>query len=475
MDKIKTLLFITSVIIFTSCQNEKYHKATDLPDTLIKNIDSLMKVSYNRGLFNGNVLVARNNDILYQNEFGFTDASKSKKLSKNSIFNIGSIAKEFNAVAIMILNERGLLNLDDKISNFELQLPEWSNTISIRHLLQYTSGLPRINWNKVKNDKDIYTELRKIKNLNFKPGTDYLYSNNNIFLQRRIVEQVSKMSFNDFIQENLLNPGNLTSTIIDADTQNPELVTAFNNAFVNDRAMDIEFSGWVYPTANDMYKWLINLHSGLFISNESLLSLFDSHSKKSSSALGFGVIENDNLLFHQHHGSSFNYESFIHYNAREDLSIILMTNNKNRKLREITESIENILKGASFSIPQKSYYQAIREVCYDNTYEGIKLYKNLKKKHFLEYNFSNENGLNQLGYDLIEKKQIKNAISIFKLLISEFPNSSNAYDSMGESYFLNNQFELSKKNYQKSLELDPENKNAEKMISRIKKISVKTN
>lgn len=475
MNRIKTLFFLTSIILFTSCQNKNNPKTTDLSEISINQIDTLMKVSFDRGLFNGNILIAKGNNIIYQNEFGYSDASRSKKLSRNSIFNIGSIAKEFNAVAIMILNERGLLNLDDKISNFELQLPEWSNTISIRHLLKYTSGLPRINWNNIKNDQDIYNDIKNIKRLNFEPGTDYLYSNNNIFLQRRIVEQVSGMSFNEFIQKNLLIPGGMTNAIIDADTQNPELVTAFNNAFVNDRAMDIEFSGWVNPTANDMYKWIINLHSGQFISDKSLITLFDSHSKESSSALGIGVIENDTLLIHQHHGSSFNYESFIHYNVKEDLSIVLMTNNKNRKLREITDAVENILKGNSFSIPQKSIYFAIREKCYDNANEGIQLYKNLKKQNFSEYNFSDENELNQLGYDLIKKGQIEEAISIFTLLISEFPNSSNAFDSMGESYFLNDQFELSKINYQKSLELNPENTNAEEMINRIEKINVKTN
>jgi len=475
MNKIKILIFLISIIFFTSCQNKNNPKTTDLSEISINQIDTLMEVSYERGLFNGNILVAQDNNIIYQNEFGYSDASRSKKLSRNSIFNIGSIAKEFNAVAIMILNEKGLLNLDDKISNFELQLPEWSNTISIRHLLQYTSGLPRINWNNIKNDQDIYNDIKNIKRLNFEPGTDYLYSNNNIFLQRRIVEQVSGMNFNDFIQENMLIPGNMTNAIIDADTQNPELATAFNNAYLNDNPMDIEFSGWVNPTANDMYNWIINLHSEQFISDKSLTTLFDSHSKNSSSALGIGVIENDTLLIHQHHGSSFNYESFIHYNVKEDLSIILLTNNKNRKLREITESIENILKGDSFSIPQKSIYLTIREKCYDNINEGIQLYKNLKKQHFSEYNFSDENELNQLGYDLIQKDQIEEAISIFTLLISEFPNSSNAFDSMGESYFLNGQFELSKINYQYSLELNPKNINAGEMIDRIEKIKSKNN
>ncbi|MEM5565120.1 tetratricopeptide repeat protein [Psychroserpens sp. AS72] len=76
---------------------------------------------------------------------------------------------------------------------------------------------------------------------------------------------------------------------------------------------------------------------------------------------------------------------------------------------------------------------------------------------------------------MIKKGQIEEAISIFTLLISEFPNSSNAFDSMGESYFLNDQFELSKISYQKSLERNPENTNAEEMINRIEKINVKTN
>jgi CubicO group peptidase (beta-lactamase class C family) len=469
------LLLLISVIFLIGCKNNNSKNTSDLSE-INKNhrvnqtlIDSMMKVSYERGVFNGNILVAKNNKIIYQNELGYTDGSKLKKLSRNSIFNIGSIAKEFNAVALMILNEKGLLNLDDKISNFELQLPEWSNTISVRHLLQYTSGLPRINWNNIKNDQDIYNDIKNIKRLNFEPGTDYLYSNNNIFLQRRIVEQVSGMNFNDFIQKNLLIPGGMTSAIIDADTQNPELVTAFNNAFVNDRAMDIEFSGWVNPTANDMRNWIGSLHSGKLISKESLAQLFDSYSKSSESALGVGKFENDKLSIHQHHGSSFNYESFIHYNVKEDLSIVLMTNNKNRKLREITDAVENILKGNSFSIPQKSIYFAIREKCYDNANEGIQLYKNLKKQNFSEYNFSDENELNQLGYDLIKKGQIEDAISIFTLLISEFPNSSNAFDSMGEAYSLYGNNDLAIRNYKKSLQLNPNNSNAIEMIEKINK------
>lgn len=471
----KSIFVFLAIIITISigCKNNGNIKATDSIETNINYstkqtlIDSLMRVSHNRGVFNGNILVAKNNKIIYQNEFGYTDASKSKVLNQNSIFNIGSIGKEFNAVALMILKERGLLSLDDKISKFELQLPEWSTKITIRNLLKYTSGLPKINWNHVKNDEDIYADLRNIKNLNFEPGSDYLYSNNNIFLQRRIVEKISGMSFNDFIQKNILIPSNMTDAVLDATPENPQLVAAFNNDMVNDKPMDIEFSGWVYPTVNDMYNWLSSLHSGKIISKESLTLLFDSYSKNSESALGKGIFENKELLLHEHHGSSFNYESFIHYNMNEDLSIILMTNNKNHKLREIAESIENIFNGSPFSIPQKSIYLTIRQACYDNIDEGIELYKCLKKNDPNTYNFSNENELNQLGYKLLEKNQIEDAIKIFKLNISEFPNSANPYDSIGEAYYLNGNNDLALVNYKKSLELNPNNSNAIEMIKKI--------
>ncbi|UAM98857.1 serine hydrolase [Polaribacter litorisediminis] len=427
-----------------------------------------MEVSYERGLFNGNILVAQSNTIIYQNEFGYSDASRSKKLSRNSIFNIGSIAKEFNAVAIMILKERGLLHLEDKLSTFDLQLPNWSHKVTIKHLLQYSSGLPKVKWNSVKNDKDIYTDIKNIDNLIFEPGSDYLYSNNNVFLQRRIVEKISGMSFNDFIQENILIPSKMSDAIIDATSKNTQLVTSFNNDLVNDSSGDIEFSGWVFPSISDMFNWVNSLHSGKIISKESRMLLFDSFSKNSESALGKGVFKSNELMIYQHQGSSFNYESLIHYNLKEDVMVILMTNNKNLKLRNIAEAIENITKGNSFKIPQKSVYLSIRQKCYNNVDDGIEYYKQLKKNYPDTYNFSEEGELNRLGYKLIEKNQIKEAIKIFKLLVSEFPNSANPYDSLGEAYYLNGNNSMALQNYNKVLELNPNNTNAKKMIKKIK-------
>lgn len=110
-----------------------------------KQIDSLMQRSNKIGIFNGNVLISKNNKIIYNASFGYTDASKTNQLTTDYRFNIGSITKEFSAVALMQLKEQGKLKLNDKVSKFIPELPKWANEVTIKNLLQYTSGMPDVN------------------------------------------------------------------------------------------------------------------------------------------------------------------------------------------------------------------------------------------------------------------------------------------------------------------------------------------
>ena len=126
-------------------------------------IDALMKISHDRGLFNGSVLVSSQGHVVYENELGFTDGSKTTKLSSDSFYSLGSIGKEFHGVSIMILQERGLLNIDDTLDKFNLDLPDWSKTVTIRNLLTYTSGLPRVNWGTIRNNADILNDIKSVE------------------------------------------------------------------------------------------------------------------------------------------------------------------------------------------------------------------------------------------------------------------------------------------------------------------------
>ncbi|MCS3871369.1 CubicO group peptidase (beta-lactamase class C family) [Chryseobacterium ginsenosidimutans] len=174
------LLFLTVLLTNTLSAQElnnfkeaknRNQKPIKQEGVYIDQIDSLMTKSYERGLFNGNVLIVKNDKIIYQKSFGFTDETKQTKLNDKSIFNIGSIAKEFNAVSIMILVERGLLNLDDNIAKFNFGLPKWSEKVTIRQLINYASGIPRIESGlTIINDEVAWNILRSNDSLLFEPG-----------------------------------------------------------------------------------------------------------------------------------------------------------------------------------------------------------------------------------------------------------------------------------------------------------------
>ncbi|MEP7079805.1 MAG: serine hydrolase domain-containing protein, partial [Ginsengibacter sp.] len=133
--------------------------------------------------FNGNVLVAKNGKTIYKKTFGYADFNLKEKLDNNSIFDIGSIAKEFTAVGILSLIDKGKLNYSDSLGKFFPQLP-YSN-VTIRQLLTHTSGMPDgydlvdkyFDHNKIAENQDLLKLLALYKpELYFIPGTDLQYS-----------------------------------------------------------------------------------------------------------------------------------------------------------------------------------------------------------------------------------------------------------------------------------------------------------
>lgn len=112
----------------------------------------------------------------------------------------------------------------------------------------------------------------------------------------------------------------------------------------------------------------------------------------------------------------------------------------------------------------------IQKKCFENIDSGIAYYKQLKKNKPAFYNFSDESELNNLGYKLMRSGAVESSIKLFQLYVSEFPNSGNTYDSLGEAYFNNKEYALSKQNYQKSLELSPDNYNAKDMLKKIEEL-----
>jgi len=447
-------------------ETKKLHQNSTEQKSEINQIDSLMTKSYERGLFNGNVLISKNNKIIYQKSFGFTDDTKQTKLNNKSIFNIGSIAKEFNAVAIMILVERGLLNLDDPISKFNLGLPKWAEKVTIRHLINYASGIPKIEsgLNPV-SDADAWKILRSSDNLLFEPGTSYKYDNGNVFLQRRIIEKVTGISFQQFVIKNIVKPLKMTNSIFDPKLGYKNRTSCYD--FDNVRCPEMNFiSGWLWVDINDFYKWIEAMNSNRLISKESFQTLLNNpYAKDEGGSLG-RYFEKEELQ--RHNGVSYKFESIFLNDFKNNITIILVSNNLNR-VWDLGHIIHNLMLGKDYEIPKKSVYQAIRKESFTDINKALETYYLLKENSKNEYSFENPSELNKLGYELLRGGKNNESIEIFKLATKEFPKDANLFDSLGEAYLANKQYVLALDSYKKAISLGGTNGNAEKMIEKIGK------
>jgi CubicO group peptidase (beta-lactamase class C family) len=319
----------------------------------INQIDSLMKWSNQIGVFNGNVLISKNNRIIYNASFGFTDATKTNKLTTDYRFNIGSITKEFSAVALLQLQEQGKLKLEDKVSKFIPELPKWANEVAIKDLLQYTSGIPNVNWKKIKNDKDLFNDLKLIDTLDFKPGSNYDYNNNNIFLRQFIVERLTGMSFKAYAEKFIFTPCKMNSSIMTPFENEKNIAKGFNNDLVQDKT-DLPITGGTYLTTIDLLKWANCLHSEKIINKKSLYEIGQQFDLQGSqSALGQAKFKNKNLIEHLHDGRGGSYEAILVSDIEEKFTVILLDNNYNGKIFEISDAIIAILKDQKYSLPQK--------------------------------------------------------------------------------------------------------------------------
>ena len=454
--------FLTSTILlfFTSLLFSQTNSLTYKKDK----IDYLLSQAHHRGILNGNALVAVNDTIIYQSEFGYARGDQSEKLQKNHIFKIGSVSKEFDGVAIMLLHQQGKLDLDSKVSKYFPSLPAWAEKVSVKNLLQYTSGLPASDNEEIRTDEQVWDFLNNLDSLAFEPGSDYWYNNLNTFLRKRIVEKVSGQSFSQFVQQNLLDPAGIKHAIIDPESSEPQLVKAFDTEFVEDDYPEY-MSGWTALNIQDMYKWIKSLHSGKIV-NQNSLDKLSTNFKNKQACLGHLDFKEGNLHYQHHHGQSGHFETSIYYNALDKFTVIFLTNQRGNNLGDLTVATDAILRGEEFQIPKKSIELSLRAKIYHYGYEkGIKFYDSIQKYARDIYDFKNEQKeLLETAEFLVKYKKQKEALKILEITCQKFPKSDRAFFELAKFHSEKGNSKLARENYEKAYKLNPENKEALKRL-----------
>src|SRR4030095_1879912 len=334
--------------------------------------------------FNGAILVAEKGKPVYQQALGYADYNTKRMLNDSSVFELASVSKQFTAMGIMILEERGLLSYDDNIKKFFPQLPY--DNIKVRNLLTHTSGIPSYedqfekNWDKKKIafNKDIIDMLvLRHDTLFFKPGTKWQYSNTGYALLASIIEKGSGLSYNDFMAKNIFRPLGMLHTFIYntrrsakkipanyalgyvyADSLKryilPDSLSKFDMVYYLD---GIVGDGCVNSTIGDLFKWDRALYSNKLVSraslDEMLSPLVRTSPTDSTSFYGFGVSvqpKSEKGKVISHSGGWPGYKTLLVRRTDLDETIIILSNNESN-LPFFRAAVESILNDETLVMP----------------------------------------------------------------------------------------------------------------------------
>lgn len=353
--KYTIVIFLITYFGLTSAQAQ-------LSEVQSKKIDSLFIGWTEANHPGGSIGIMKNGRVIYSKAFGLASLEYQIPNTEETLFNTGSVSKQFTAMGIILLQERGVLSIDDDIHNYLPDLPDFSHTITIRHLLHHTSGMRSFHallglagWRDgdPRTNEDLYRFMLKQKDLNFIPGDEYLYCNTGYMLMVNIIENITHEKFPQWMATNIFAPLGMNDTSVEDryDRIVPNNATSYYNSSEGFfRA--IEYwgyvgSGNVHSTTADLLSWLQNFStptSGWESAFETLKKT-DKLNDGSKNNYAFGVFMDEFKGYSkiQHGGAIGGFRAYTSHYPEEELSIAILTNYSSSNAGGIEEKIANIL------------------------------------------------------------------------------------------------------------------------------------
>ncbi len=333
---------------------------------LAARIDAYLRPFVDGKNFLGAVLVARGDEILFEHAYGNANYSLSVPNRRDTRFHIASISKPFTAAAILLLEERGRLHLDDPISKY---VPDFNrgNEITLRHLLTHTSGIPNVNdfpeypaASRSPQTPLSLIELFKKKPLNFPPGSKYEYSNSNYNLLALVIEKVSGKSYGAFLGEAMFAPIGLRNTGHDGDAADiiPNAAAGYQPRGVADleNAPYIDWSakignGSLYSTTSDLLGFVRAYAAGRVVPKAVVQRIW---TEKPGNNFGWFVRESQGELAVAANGRSPGFTSALLYFPARQLTVIVLSNSYSPVSQSpVADDIAAMALGKDVPPPQK--------------------------------------------------------------------------------------------------------------------------
>lgn len=450
----KTLALFTSFLLCINLASAQ---------SIQSQIDTIFNKAYPVNSPGATVLIAKNDKVIYRKAFGMANLELNVPMKSENVLQLASITKQFTSVAILILMEQGKLSLQDKLSKYISDYPR-GNEITLHHLLNHTSGIKsytNIHEFRAKMRLDLSPEeiITNFKNvpLEFNPGEKYAYSNSGYVLLGHIIEKLSGISYEDFIQKNIFDKLSMNNSyygnsykVIPNRANGYQLYEGnYENAEYMSSTIPYA-AGSLMSTVDDMFLWNKAIRNNTLISEKSKQMAFTnytlSNGKLSDYGYGWHINELAGMTTLEHTGGINGFTTSGIYVPDSNIYAIVLTNRNDGKgpetynIKAVSFLLDKpIVDKVAVKLSEKQlkkwigayqFEDVIRFITYENgelysMREGGRPLKLLPLSEnefrfedlFTTYNFSLKNGKKQVVFT---DRIIKNSgIETYKKLPSE--------------------------------------------------------
>jgi CubicO group peptidase (beta-lactamase class C family) len=351
LHKLLVALAVSMVILFTSCSTDDDNNTTPINYTTAENL--LTDIN-----FQGYAIVTKNGNDLVRQGFGLANETTTLSQDYELAYRIGSVSKTLTAAAIVQLKRDGYIsNYNQTLDEFDPEFPN-GNEISIAQLLSHQSGIPDYQFvvedateqGYFFDEEDIYEviiELISENGLNFTPGAGKQYSNSNYLITALLVEELTDMSYHEYIQQNIFNPLQMTNTYRSTDNINPNThAEGYNNGSANSvYPMNLAFgAGDFSSTPKDMETWTNAVKTNWFSATEKDdIFAKDVPSGYVDFGLGWFTTREGNTTLYWHGGDINGYWSMIGFVPEHDATIVLLSNKQDDSGEQRNTIIQQLL------------------------------------------------------------------------------------------------------------------------------------
>lgn len=346
-------------------------------------LDSIVTRYANLQRFNGAVLVAKGGTVLLDKGYGYRNVADKIPNDAGSIFQLGSITKQFTTTVMLLLQQEGKLNVKDKLSKYFPQFPK-ADSITIEQLMLHISGIYNYTNDKIfmatevskPSNREKMMTLFKDKPFDFSPGKGWNYSNSGYSMLGYIIEKAAKMPYELAVRKYIFTPLGMTHSGFDfTHLKSPEKTTGYfkiegRNAIVAPIVdSSVSYSaGAIYSTVGDLYKWHQALEQYTVLSKAEQEKAYTP--VKNNYGYGWVIDSVDGKRRVGHGGGIHGYITNFVRIPEDDICIVLLSNASDKSLEEMTDKIIKQLYNKPYELPKQKIAINLPEATLQQ-YEGL--------------------------------------------------------------------------------------------------------